>query len=74
MIEHYTRKKIDLFFLWILVFYAISLEAQRIEGISIKACEDNTIIDAFGKNYEACNGLFIKTCLLYTSPSPRDRG
>ena len=70
MIEHYTRKKINLFFLWILVFYVMSLEAQRLDGISIKVCEDNTIIDAFGKNYEACNGLFIKTTSIPATAYP----
>lgn len=57
-------KKIEWFFLLMLVFYASNLEAQRLEGVSIKVCENNTIIDAYGKNYEACSGLFIKTATI----------
>jgi len=60
-------KKIKLFFLLTFLFYARSLEAQRIEGVSITACEDNTIIEAYGKNFESCSGLFIKTTTLPTT-------
>ena len=57
-------QKTELFFLLNFVFYAMSLEAQTLEGISIKVCEDNTIIEAYGKDYETCNGLFVKTTTL----------
>ncbi len=58
-------KKTRLFFLLTFFFYAMNLEAQGIiEGVSIKVCEDNTIITAYGENYKDCSGLFIKTTSL----------
>ena len=63
-------KEIELLFLLTLVFYASSLGAQRLDGVSIKVCEDNTIINAYGKNYEACSSLFIKTTTIPATEYP----
>ena len=64
-------KKTKPLFLLIFIFYAMSLEAQGIlEGVSIKICEDNTIITAYGADYEACSGLFIKTTTLPATEYP----
>ena len=34
---------------------------------------DLTAEDFGGEEYEGCNEYLVQTCLLYTSPSPRDQ-
>ena len=60
------KKKFELQFIETLVYsnYGIKVKATQVEGES----DDNFKLNSKNKSY------FFKICLLYTSPSPRDRG
>ena len=53
----------------------LTLAGVTIDDLTGQAYRDtsNVFEIASGSNYESTSGSIISTCLLYTSPSPRDK-
>ena len=79
---------LKIFFTFTLLFSLHHLNAENISVMSINAQNLFDTIDDPGKDDKAflpiemkqskkhknsCNSITVKSCLLYTSPSPRDR-
>ena len=62
-----------------LLLRELKVDTLALTGVSTDICVKCTAIDAFYRGYNLiiikdCVAAFTRDCLLYTSPSPRDRG
>ena len=63
--------KFKIFFILILYSHFIIGQEKKVSGVILN--EDLSIYENKIKIYDRDKGLLDVTCLLYTSPSPRDR-
>ena len=56
-------------------FGTLSVRGQVLRGIVVKAKAQKTVVVQINKmKYDSKYERYARSCLLYTSPSPRDRG